>query len=99
MPCPRPVVLERELLSLLRRAIAEERLDVADHLLRALEILAPSLVPGSALAQAYLTVSKAPPTHRREHGALSVEAETPHSSTGHVGPGARRATARRSRPR
>jgi len=49
--------LELGLLSLCKRAVAEQRWDVAEHLLAALETLSRTL-PGaaSALGQAYLTL-------------------------------------------
>ena len=49
--------LEDQILIALRQAMAEGRLDVADHLLRAIEFLAIGPVPGSVLAEAYLAVA------------------------------------------
>ncbi len=56
--------LEHQVLIALRRAMADGRLDVADHLLCALEVYAAGAVPGSALTEAYLSVaaSSAPST-------------------------------------
>ena len=47
------VRLEDRILAALRHAMADGRLDVAEHLLRALEVLAPDGSPGSSLARAY----------------------------------------------
>jgi len=99
MPRARTVSLEGDVLRLLRRAMVEERFDVADHLLRALETLAASSLPGSALAEAYIIVSEAVPSHQREHDDLSAQAVVPLSPASHVGSGARRTTTWRSRPR
>jgi len=46
--------LERRILATLKQAMNDGRLDVADHLLRALEALAPGCAPGSPLGDAYL---------------------------------------------
>ena len=38
--------------------MTDDRLDVAEHLLRALEALAPNCAPGSPVAEAYLLVAE-----------------------------------------
>lgn len=48
--------LEGKILAALKAAFAEGRLDVAEHLVRALEILEPEPSPGSALGQAYAMI-------------------------------------------
>ena len=48
--------LEGKILAALKVAFAEGRLDVAEHLVRALEILEPEPSPGSALGQAYAMI-------------------------------------------
>ena len=57
--------LERRTLAAFRQAVDDGRLDVAEHLLRALEVLKPDLAPGSPLADAYLSLGllgrKVPP--------------------------------------
>ena len=50
--------LEHRVLAALRQAMTDDRLDVAEHLLRALEALAPDCASGSPLADAYLLVAK-----------------------------------------
>lgn len=49
--------LDAQILTVFKRAIADDRPDVADHLLRALETLCPDEMLGSWLAQAYVTVA------------------------------------------
>jgi hypothetical protein len=46
--------LEKRTLAAFRQAVDDGRLDVAEHLLRALEVLGPDAAPGSPLAEAYL---------------------------------------------
>lgn len=57
--------IEKDLLSLCKRALAEQRWDVADHLLAALETLSRT-TPAAAesVEQAYLCVSQASATRR-----------------------------------
>jgi hypothetical protein len=52
MPC-----LEARILAAFKQAMEEGRLDVAEHLLCALETLCPDDMPGSPRAAAYLTVA------------------------------------------
>ena len=54
MPCRR---LESRIVAAFKQALAEGRLDVAEHLLCALEALCPDARPDSPLATAYLTVA------------------------------------------
>lgn len=49
--------LEDRLLAVLEQAMRDDRLDVAEHLLCALEVLAPGCAPGSPLAAAYLLIA------------------------------------------
>jgi Family of unknown function (DUF6103) len=51
--------LEEKVLAALDQALREQRLDVAEHLLRALEALCGEAVPGSPLADAYLAMAGA----------------------------------------
>jgi hypothetical protein len=53
VPCTR---LEDRILATLKQAMIDDRLDVAEHLLRALEALAPDCAPESPLAAAYLLI-------------------------------------------
>jgi len=56
---PRRVpVLETRILSALRQAVAGNQLEAAEHLLRALEALQTDCLPGTPLADAYLTISE-----------------------------------------
>ena len=57
--------IEKDLLSLCKRALAEQRWDVADHLLAALETLSRT-TPAAArsVEQAYLSVTRASATRR-----------------------------------
>ncbi len=52
------ISLERQILNAFTRAYAERRLEVADHLLQALEALQEDWLPGSELGEAYLTVGR-----------------------------------------
>jgi len=54
----RRACLEYRILAALRQAMTDDRLDVAEHLLRALEALAPNCAPGSPVAEAYLLVAE-----------------------------------------
>ena len=72
--CPRGR-LEDQILTALGSALVAGRLDVADHLLCALEALAPGLTPGSPLAEAYLAIGELPPRAGR-----------PASTPGQTGP-------------
>ena len=45
--------LEHQILAAFKRALAEERLDVAEHLLKALEAFQPEPEPATSVAQAY----------------------------------------------
>jgi len=60
MLCERHGALQGRILIALRQAMAEGRLDVADHLLRAIEVIAKGPVAGSVLAEAYLAVATSP---------------------------------------
>jgi hypothetical protein len=51
-----PTRLEEQVLAALKQAMTDDRLDVAEHLLRALEVLVPDCAPGSPLAAAYLLI-------------------------------------------
>lgn len=51
--------LEQKILAALRDAVAENRLDVAEYLLQALEILESEPRPNSSLGKAYLLISQA----------------------------------------
>jgi hypothetical protein len=53
LPC-----LEIRILNALKLALAEGHVDVAEHLLCALEALDSNCTPGSALAEAYLSAAK-----------------------------------------
>ena len=53
-----PTGLEDRILAAFKRALVEGRLDVAEHLLRALETLQPDPIPGSAVADAYSSMDK-----------------------------------------
>ncbi len=57
-PC-RP--LENQVLAALQHAMAEGRLDVAEHLLSALEMLCTDEIGGTPLADAYLLLADQPP--------------------------------------
>lgn len=50
--------LEEQIVAVLRQAMANGRLDVADHLLSALEVLASDCTPGSSLNRAYMPVAE-----------------------------------------
>lgn len=56
------VSLERQILEAFTRAHGEGRLDVAEHLLRALETLQGDRLAGAELNEAYLTVCRCPGT-------------------------------------
>ena len=91
----RRTALKDRILIALRQAMAEGRLDVADHLLRAIEILATGPVPGSVLAEAYLAVatSSAPSTSLNAPEPDIPAARPRRSSTcaaAHPGSGGRR---------
>lgn len=58
--CP---CLESRILTAFRQALDEDRLDVAEHLLCALEALNPNGMPGSALSEAFLSLAKSDPRH------------------------------------
>jgi hypothetical protein len=64
---PRTRRLEDQVLAALRHALAEERLETAEHLLRALEALSPEALPGSPLAAAYLAVARKQEPARSDH--------------------------------
>ncbi|KZZ24144.1 hypothetical protein A3753_17845 [Sulfitobacter sp. HI0082] len=49
--------LEELILKAFKQALSDEQLDVAEHLLRALETLQPGPAPGSSVAKAYLAIS------------------------------------------
>lgn len=50
--------LDHKILAVLKEAVAEDRLDVAEHLLQALEVLEGEPCPGSSLGNAYLLIAK-----------------------------------------
>lgn len=54
--------LEAQILVVFQRALMENRVDVAEHLLCALEMLDPSSEPGSPLSEAFLSVAKDVPS-------------------------------------
>ncbi len=56
------ISLERQILEAFTRAHGEGRLDVAEHLLRALETLQRDRLAGAELNEAYLTVCRCPRT-------------------------------------
>ncbi|MDN3563549.1 hypothetical protein ACFQY5_33290 [Paeniroseomonas aquatica] len=58
MQYPRP--LEKQIIAALRQALAENQLEVAEHLLRAIEALCSDATLGTALAEAYSTAFGAP---------------------------------------
>lgn len=95
MPRRRSGTLEHQLLSLLLRAIAEERLVVADHLLTALEDLAPGLSAGSVLAVAYQSCGNPMPTQSRRPNTLDAAIAAPHARRTDVGCRLHRTTAKR----
>ncbi len=49
--------LEDQILVAFKQAMTDGRLDVAEHLPRALETPAPECAPGSSLARAYLSAA------------------------------------------
>lgn len=55
------VSLEEQILQAFKRAYLEERFDVAEHLLRALEVLQSDPLFGAELGEAYLSVCPRPP--------------------------------------
>lgn len=57
--------LDVKILAAFKQACAEGRLDVADHLLRALEILDARPKPGSPLEEAYFSIAAAPKGRKR----------------------------------
>ncbi|MFC1457137.1 hypothetical protein ACETIH_10475 [Microvirga arabica] len=57
--------LERKILAALKAAFAEERLDIAEHLVCALEVLESEPTPGSALGQAYAMIAGSQRKQRR----------------------------------
>jgi hypothetical protein len=59
--------LEEKVLAAVDQALCEQRLDVAEHLLRALEALCGEAVPGSSLVDAYLAVAETSVPRRPGH--------------------------------
>ncbi len=55
---PSPPQLEDKVLAALGQALRQQRPDVAEHLLRALQALCGDAMPGSPLADAYLLVGR-----------------------------------------
>lgn len=49
--------LEEQILRAFKQSLSEERSEVAEHLLRALETLQPKPTPGTSIAKAYLAIS------------------------------------------
>jgi hypothetical protein len=54
------VTLETAILTAFERALADDHIHVAEHLLRALEALQPDLGPGTERAFAYLEIAALP---------------------------------------
>ncbi len=63
------VCLEGQIFAALKQAMSDGRTDVADHLLSALEVLAPECTSGAPLARAYTLVADP-----GLHGALGLPA-------------------------
>lgn len=61
MPCS-CTRLEAAILTAFKQAVADNRLDIAEHLLKALEALEPNCMPGSSLADAYLSITYRKPS-------------------------------------
>ncbi|NBJ09437.1 hypothetical protein [Microvirga arsenatis] len=57
--------LDQKVLAVLKEAMVEDRLDVAEHLLQALEALQGEPRPGSSLGDAYLLIAR--PRRGRRH--------------------------------
>jgi hypothetical protein len=57
--------LEGKILTALKAAVADDRLDVAEHLICALETLEREPSPGSALGQAYMMIVRERRDRRR----------------------------------
>ncbi|MBX6747302.1 MAG: hypothetical protein IRY87_35170 [Acetobacteraceae bacterium] len=55
--------LESRILAAFQQALAEGCLDVAEHLLCALEALDPGGTPGPALSEAFLSLAESGPRH------------------------------------
>ncbi|SDB71735.1 hypothetical protein [Belnapia rosea] len=55
---PDALQLEDQVLAALERALKEQRSDVAEHLLCAIEVLCADLSPGSPLTDAYSCVAQ-----------------------------------------
>lgn len=60
--------LERQILAALKQAMKDGRTAIADHLLNALEALAPECEPGTVLAYAYMTVADTVPSSGSSSG-------------------------------
>ncbi len=85
--------------------MTDGRLDVADHLLRALEVLAPGTAPGSPLADAYRAVGE-PQTvssgrSAPASGPVAPDEVAPAAQPrrARISPAARASAGARSRPR
>jgi hypothetical protein len=63
MPTRRP--LDESILAAFKKACAEDRMDIAEHLLRALEALDGEPEPGSPLGEAYSTVATSTRVRKR----------------------------------
>lgn len=50
--------LDHKILAVLKDAVADDRLDVAEHLLQALEVFEGEPCPGSSLGNAYLLITR-----------------------------------------
>lgn len=66
--------LEDQILNAFKQALSEEQSEVAEYLLRALEVLQPNPAPASSVAKAYRAIDDIPSdsTHRdalERHGA------------------------------
>ena len=53
----RRACLEDQIFAALKQAMSNGRTDVADHLLSALEVLAPECTPGAPLVRAYTLIA------------------------------------------
>ena len=68
--CP---CLENRILAAFKQALEEGRVDVAEHLLCALEALDPGVTPGPTLSEAYLSTAKSTARHTARLAAMGRE--------------------------